>query len=55
MKTMNENYAKRTEEWLQSLIKKTSLISGVAEKMRFKFFNQSFQKIDELIKKIKES
>ncbi len=55
MKTMNENYCLKTEKWLQSLIKKTTLISGVSEKTRFKFFNKAFQKIDELIKNIKES
>lgn len=54
MKTMNEEYAKKTEDWLHSLIKKTTLISGVSEKIRFKFFNQLQREINQLKSKIAE-
>lgn len=52
MKTMNETYCKSTEDWLKSLIKKTTLISGVSEKIRFQFFNKAISAIDKLINKI---
>jgi len=52
MKTMNETYCRRTEDWLKSLIKKTTLISGVSEKIRFQFFNKAYSAIDKLINKI---
>lgn len=54
MKTMNDVYCSKTEEWLDSLIKKTTLISGVSEKTRHQFFNKMFRSIDGLIKKIRE-
>jgi hypothetical protein len=52
MKTLNESYAKKTEVWLESLIKKTTLISGVAEKTRFQFFNNMYKQIQQLKVKI---
>ncbi len=54
MKTMNEVYCKKTEDWLNSLIKKTTLISGVSEKLRFQFFNKALRSIEDLRKKISE-
>ncbi len=54
MKTMNEVYCKRTEDWLNSLIKKTTLISGVSEKTRYQFFNGAIKSIDKLVSKINE-
>jgi len=52
MKTMNDIYCNKTEEWLIQLIKKTTLISGVAEKTRYQFFNRALKVIDELIRNI---
>lgn len=52
MKTLNDSYAKKTEVWLESLIKKTTLISGVAEKTRFQFFNTMYKQIQQLKTKI---
>jgi hypothetical protein len=43
---------KKTEAWLESLIKKTTLISGVAEKTRFQFFNSMYKQIHQLKTKI---
>lgn len=54
MKTTNDNYSNKTEQWLQSLIKKTTLISGVAEKTRNQFFNKAHRDIDILIQKIQK-
>lgn len=52
MKTMNEEYALKTEHWLNSMIQKTTLISGVSEKIRFKFFNTLQKEINQLKSKI---
>jgi len=52
MKTMNDNYCLKTQEWLNSLIKKTTLISGVSEKIRHQFFNKAYKEIDKLIDRI---
>ncbi len=54
MKTMNDIYCNKTEEWLNSLIKKTTLISGVSEKTRYQFFNKALKTVDELINKIND-
>jgi len=53
MKTLNQVYSEKTEEWLNSLIKKTTLISGVSEKIRFQFFNRMYKSIDALVARIK--
>ena len=50
----DELFCKETENWLHSLIKKASLISGASEKERHKFFETQKQKIENLIEKIKQ-
>lgn len=55
MKTRNDIYCSKTEEWLNQLMKKTTLISGVAEKTRYQFFNRALKSIDELVKTIENS
>ncbi len=52
MKTTNDIYCAKTDEWLIQLIKKTTLISGVAEKTRYQFFNRALKTVDELINNI---
>lgn len=54
MKTRNDIYCNKTEDWLNQLMKKTTLISGVAEKTRYQFFNRALKSIDELVKTIEE-
>ncbi|MFW5793171.1 MAG: helix-turn-helix domain-containing protein [Bacteroidota bacterium] len=54
MKTMNDNYCNKTEKWLHSLLKKTTLISGVGEKTRNQFFNKAHRDIDNLILRIQK-
>ncbi len=49
MSTRNEAYCKKTEGWLNNIIKKSTLISGVAEKQRYQFFKNMHEKIDRLI------
>ncbi len=55
MATSNRIYAEETERWLNNLIKKSTLISGVSEKIRYQFFTQAITYIDELISRIGDS
>ncbi len=55
MSTRSETYCKKTEAWLNNIIKKSSLISSVSEKQRFKFFQRINEKIDNLMKNIAEN
>ena len=50
MATTNSNFCDETENWLVNIIKKSTLISGVSEKQRFRFFKI----INDKISKIKE-
>lgn len=48
MLTTNANFCNETELWLKNLIRKSNLISGVAEKQRYRYF----KRIDEVLKKL---
>lgn len=48
MLTTNANFCNETELWLNNLIRKSNLISGVAEKQRYRYF----KRIDEVLKKL---
>jgi hypothetical protein len=50
MLTTNTSFCSETDTWLKTLMKKSTQISGVAEKQR----NQFFKRIDDKLKKIKE-
>ena len=52
MSTTNAVFCNETEEWLKNMIRKSTLISGVGEKQRHKFFKISQEKIDSLVKRI---
>lgn len=54
MTTNNESYCKKTEQWLNNIIKKSTLVSGSAEKQRFQFFQNANKMIDSLMKSIEE-
>lgn len=54
MTTKNETYCRKTESWLNNIIKKSTLISGVSEKQRFQFFQNVNREIDGLMKRINE-
>lgn len=54
MSTKNETYCKKTESWMNNIIKKSTLISGVSEKQRFQFFQNVNREIDDLMKRINE-
>lgn len=54
MHTNNDTYCKNTEQWLNNIIKKSTLISGTSEKQRFQFFQNINKQIDDLMKRIAE-
>ena len=49
--TSNISYCADTENWIDSIIKKSTLISGVSEKLRYQFFNKMYIAIDGLLVK----
>lgn len=51
--TTNLEFCDETEEWLQNLIKKSVLISGTSEKLRYRFFSKAFEQLDKLMAGIK--
>ena len=52
MVTTNTPFANETQQWIDNLVKKSTLISGVAEKHRYQFFKRAYEKLDKLIAKI---
>jgi hypothetical protein len=46
--TTNSKFCADTEFWLQNLIKKSTLISGVSQKQRYRFFQSQKNKINRL-------
>lgn len=48
MNTSNATYCNQTEIWMNNLIRKSTLISKVAEKNRYKFFTGMYCEIDKL-------
>lgn len=50
MKTYNPNFCKFTEKWINNIIKKSTLISGSAQKSRYLFFKTIRQKVDQTLK-----
>ena len=48
----DQSFCKETESWLNSAIERSTLISGSAEKQRYKFFNRQRQKISAMMEKI---
>ena len=53
MATTNSSFCNETENWLKSLMQKSLMISGTAEKQRHRFFKNGQNKIDELVARIK--
>ncbi len=51
--TANRQFCEEIEHWMKNLIKKSTLISGIAEKQRFQFFNKAYKAIDLSIERIK--
>ncbi len=52
MTTTNSFFSEETDIWLKNLIRKSNLISGVAEKQRYRYFKRIDDMLDKLISKI---
>ncbi len=50
--TTNVKFTEETHLWLSGIIQKSTLISGVAEKIRYQFFRDNLRQIDKLVSKI---
>lgn len=53
--TTNREFCEETEHWIRNLERKSTLISGVAEKQRFQFFNLMIKHIDTAAERIRQS
>jgi hypothetical protein len=51
--TGNQEFCEEIEHWMKNLIKKSTLISGIAEKQRFQFFSKAYKAIDQCIERVK--
>jgi hypothetical protein len=51
--TGNQQFCEEIEHWMKNLIKKSTLISGIAEKQRFQFFSKAYKAIDLSIERVK--
>ena len=51
--TSNQTFCEEMDHWIKNLMKKSTLISGSAEKQRFRFFNQMHKQITAAEEKIK--
>jgi hypothetical protein len=51
--TANQVFCREIEHWMKNLIKKSTLISGSAEKQRFQFFRNMHRHIDNSMEKIR--
>ncbi len=53
--TTSPVFCGETEVWIKNLIQKSNLISGVAGKQRYRFFNQNTAKLSKLVERIENS
>jgi hypothetical protein len=53
MLTTNPAFCNETDLWMKNLIKKSNLISGVAEKSRYRYFKMVDEMLNKLVNKIK--
>ncbi|MCD6017589.1 MAG: hypothetical protein K0S53_710 [Bacteroidetes bacterium] len=51
--TGNQQFCEEIEHWMKNLIKKSTLISSIAEKQRFQFFSKAYKAIDQCVERIK--
>ena len=51
--TTHRGFCEETEQWMQNLMKKSTLISGVSEKYRYQFFKKAYDQLELLTDKIK--
>jgi hypothetical protein len=53
--TNNPEFCEETEHWVRNLEKKSTLISGVAEKQRYQFFSSMIKKVDDYTDMVRNS
>jgi transcriptional regulator with XRE-family HTH domain len=53
--TEHHAYAEETADWLDSIISKSNLISGVSQTMRYQFFNRGIKQLEKLEEHIRLS
>lgn len=46
--TSNPEFCEETEHWIKNLERKSTLISGVAEKQRYQFFSKMFKHVEDM-------
>lgn len=51
--TNNHEFCEETDHWVKNIIKKSTLISGVAEKQRYQFFSKIYKNIYNCFERIK--
>jgi hypothetical protein len=51
--TNNHEFCDETEHWMRNIIKKSTLISGVAEKERYRFFSSMYKNIENCQNRLK--
>ncbi len=54
MSTANKSYVDETRLWIDNLLKKSMLISGISEKQRFQFFKKVMTPVEKLKKRIED-
>ncbi|MFY0601899.1 MAG: hypothetical protein JXR03_19650 [Cyclobacteriaceae bacterium] len=52
--TEHQAFANETADWLNSIISKSNLITGVSQTMRYQFFNRSLKQLKKLEERIEE-
>jgi hypothetical protein len=52
--TSNNKYCEETEVWLNNIMRKSNLISGISEKLRYQFFKKAYKVLEELEGRIRE-
>jgi len=55
LNVFDDSFCQITENWLQQLVQRATLISNTSEKERFKFFNTQRYKVQALMEKIQNS
>lgn len=48
MSTSNTTYCEETGKWFDNIIRKSTLISGVSEKLRYQFFQKIFKQMEDI-------
>ena len=52
IKSIDKNFCNDTSIWINNLIEKSTLIGGVGEKQRYIFFENAFENLEKLQRKI---